>query len=253
MDHDLQTFVGRPGPAEVTVGVSLHNYGQFVLDALNSVRTQTLGTLSLIVVDDASTDAGAERARRWLVRNRRRFVRTTLVRRRRNAGLAAARNLALELTETPFFFTLDADNAIYPRCLQRLVSALRADRRAAMAYCVIERFGQECGLMGTSAWSGERLAGGNYIDAMALLRTTRLRQVGGYAAMTVPGWEDYDLWCQFVERGWHGVRVPEILARYRVHGASMLHTVTCRRERAGALIAEMRNRHPWLTIPQEQQ
>ena len=96
-----------------------------------------------------------------------------------------------------------------------------------------------------------RLAGGNYIDAMALLRTARLRAVGGYTRMSVAGWEDYDLWCRLAERGWRGLRVPEILARYRTHGASMLNTTTRRRDRAAALIDEMRRRHPWLTITVE--
>jgi hypothetical protein len=36
------------------------------------------------------------------------------------------------------------------------------------------------------------------------------------------GWEDYDLWCQIVEGGGHGVHVPEILAWYRRTAHSML-------------------------------
>src|SRR5262249_7187829 len=95
------------------------------------------------------------------------------------------------------------------------------------------------------------LAHGNYIDAMTLIRTARLREAGGYARMSVTGWEDYDLWCRFAELGWTGVRVPEILARYRTHGTSMLNTTTRREEKAALLITEMRARHPWLAITLE--
>ena len=239
------------GRAAVTVGVSLYNYGRYLAGALESVRAQSLEAVELIVVDDASSDDGPLRAERWLRRHGQRFVRATLLRRTANAGLAAARNLALAHARAPLFFVLDADNELYPRCLERLAAALAAARASAFAYPLIEAFGDNPGLMGTPVWSRDRLACGNYIDAMALIRTRRLREAGGYAHMSVPGWEDYDLWCRFAERGWAGVRVPEILARYRTHQASMLNTTTRRQARAAVLIAEMRARHPWLAITPE--
>ncbi len=237
--------------AGITVGVSLHNYGQFIIDALDSVAAQTFERLSLIVVDDGSTDNGPKRTLHWLQLHEHRFMRAVFVSRERNHGLAEARNLALELTQTPFHFVLDADNLLYPRCLERLSAALKSDRNAAMAYPLIEVFGDECGLMGTAVWSRERLEHGNYIDAMSLIRTARLREIGGYAMMSVTGWEDYDLWCRFVEHGWYGIRVPELLARYRVHGGSMLNTITRRKKNASKIVNEMKMRHPWLRLKLE--
>ena len=253
--NDTQETVhrfGRDGATpRVTVGISLHNYGRFILEALDSVRAQTLADVELVVVDDASTDEGPDRCERWMQRHAPRFIRATLVRRLCNKGLAATRNRAVEEANAPLFFVLDADNAVYPRCLARLADALEASPDAAFAYPVLEVFGAERRLMGTPLWSPERLAQGNYIDAMALVRVECLREMGGYARMPVTGWEDYDLWCRFAERGWCGVRVPEILARYRVHESSMLNTITRTRERTGALIADMIARHPWLTITPE--
>ena len=242
---------GNGGRADVTVAVSLHNYGRFILEALDSVKAQTLGAIELIIVDDASTDSGPDRAARWVRRHGQRFARALLLRQVVNAGLANARNLAVDEAAAPLFFVLDADNAIYPRCLERLATVLATARASAFAYPVIEMFGDSQGLMGTPVWSRARLAAGNYIDAMALMRTARLREVGGYARMVVTGWEDYDLWCRFAERGWSGARVPEILARYRTHASSMLNTTTRHHERSATLIGEMRARHPWLTITPE--
>jgi glycosyltransferase involved in cell wall biosynthesis len=243
---------GAGGRAAVTVAVSLHNYGRYIVEALDSVAAQTYDAIELVVIDDASNDDGPERAARWMRRHRRRFSRALLLRQAVNAGLAAARNLAIEQARAPLFFVLDADNAIYPRCLDRLSAALAAARPSAFAYPVIEMFGDDQGLMGTPLWSRCRLSAGNYIDAMALIRTARLRAVGGYARMTVTGWDDYDLWCRFAERGWSGVRVAEILARYRTHASSMLNTTTRREDRTAALIRDMKARHPWLSITAEQ-
>jgi hypothetical protein len=67
----------------------------------------------------------------------------------------------------------------------------------------------------------------NYVDAMALVRTAQVRDVGGYATdPRLHGWEDYDLWCTIAERGWHGAAVPEIVGRYRVADHSMLRSTT---------------------------
>lgn len=251
MDYRLEEHGRARGRPQVTVAISLHNYRKFIVEALDSVARQTLKPISLVVVDDASSDDGAGKASRWMRRHGSRFVRATLVRRVANAGLAPARNLALECADAPLFFVLDADNTIHPRCLERLAAALAADRRAVMAYCILEKFGDESGLMGTPVWDRDRLAAGNYIDAMSLVRTATLREIGGYARMRVMGWEDYELWCRFAERGFYGVRVPEILARYRVHGRSMLNTETRRKERAQLLMAEMLETHPWLTVSRD--
>jgi glycosyltransferase involved in cell wall biosynthesis len=170
------------------------------------------------------------------------------VRHAKNSGLATARNTAFSLSRTPYVFVLDADNEIYPRCVEECWLALRACD-AAFAYPILEKFGSESGLMGTELWSMARLAEGNYIDAMVLLRKSAWEEFGGYTKMdSGSGWEDYELWCKMAERGAYGVQVPQILARYRVHRSSMLRTHTNSDSTAPLLRNEMRRRHPWVTV-----
>jgi glycosyltransferase involved in cell wall biosynthesis len=250
-DYYIESYGSRRGSAGVTVAVSVYNYHKYIGEALDSVAAQTLKPVSLLVVDDASRDGSAESVSRWMRKHGPRFISALLVRRTSNAGLAAARNLAIRLVESPLLFIFDADNSLYPRCLERLSEALAADPHAAMAYCILEVFGEECRLMGTPLWNRDRLAIGNYIDAMSLLRTDVMRRLGGYASMPIPGYEDYDLWCRFVENGLYGVRVAEILARYRVHSASMLRTDTHSKKKMQHLVTQMVKLHPWLKISPE--
>jgi hypothetical protein len=70
-----------------------------------------------------------------------------------------------------------------------LLAAL-SDSGAAYAYPVIQEFGGCSGLMGTAPYHPSRFAGGNYIDAMALIAKSAWSAVGGYAEMR-SGWEDY--------------------------------------------------------------
>jgi glycosyltransferase involved in cell wall biosynthesis len=241
-DHRIIFERGKPG-AGVSVIVTVHNYQSVVTEALASLAAQTLAPLSLVIVEDRGQDRSVDVCHDWLAVHASRFEHACLVQHARNEGLSAARNTATALTHSKYIFVLDADNALYPRCIEQCLSHLDAGE-AAFAYPIIERFGEETGLMGIEAWSRERLSTGNYIDAMSLIRRSALESVGGYIMSY--GWEDFDLWCRMAEKNLHGVRVPNILARYRVHSTSMLRTVT--NPRHAELNREMMLRHPWLKL-----
>jgi hypothetical protein len=89
---------------------------------------------------------------------------------------------------------------------------------------------------------------GNYIDAMAMVRKAAWIAVGGYGALDPPGYEDYDFWCKLAEKGMHGARLPEVVARYRAHGDSMLHNITDLPEKKRRVLRGMISRHPWLSL-----
>jgi len=220
---------------EVTVVLPLYNYRQFITEALESVHAQTLADLDLIVVDDHSTDGGTAVAQEWLSSHAGRFRRARLLRHTQNSGLTATRNHGFREAATPFVLPLDADNALYPTCLEKLLRSLRASK-AAFAYCLLEQFGPglkatELPLIHLPPWNLTLLARGNYLDAMTLLRRAAWEEVGGYTtAMPRLGWEDYDLWLKLARAGAYGLQVFQILARYRVHPSSMLRTVTNRKD-----------------------
>ena len=230
----------------VTVAVSLYNYADVLPDCLNSVATQRHPHLDLIVVDDASSkDESLAVALGWLMAHAEDFERVLLLRHVRNQGLAEARNTAFERARSEFVFVLDADNMIYPRAVERLYDVMREGEFSA-AYSQLEFFGDEQRLGYADIWERDRLAGGNYIDAMALVSRQAWQQVGGYTHFE-GGWEDYDLWCKFVEHDLAAAYVPEILCRYRVHKASMLRGE--HQELAEQLKVQMTMRHPWLKLP----
>jgi glycosyltransferase involved in cell wall biosynthesis len=234
--------------AEVTVVIPVYNYARYVIEALDSVLHQTLGPLDLVVVDDASTDESLTVARDWASRHASRFNRLLVLRNCRNSGLARARNAGFDAAETPFILPLDADNRLRPECTAKCLRALRGSQ-AAFAYPYLQCFGGDDEVRGTPAFSAIRFATGNYIDAMALVAKWAWAAVGGYEHIIPSGWEDYDFWCRCVEHGLWGQQVPEVLADYRVHDMSMLHTHTDTRENKLRVIDELKARHAWLSIP----
>ncbi len=234
--------------AEVTVVVPLHNYAQFIVEALNSVAAQTLPDLDLVVVDDASSDDSLAITSAWVQRHATRFNRVQLLQHAVNAGLGPTRNSAMAQAETPFALALDADDRLLAPACEKLLMAMH-DGQADFVYPFIQQFGDGSAIMGQAPYSAQMLVGGNCISAIALIRKECWAAVGGYADIQ-QGWEDFDFWCKFVEMGMYGQQLPEVLAEYRVHGASMTHRITDMPHNKQALMALMCKRHPWLSMPQ---
>ncbi len=212
----------------VTSITALYNYEDLIGPALDSLVAGTFEDLEAVIVDDGSSDGSAAAVEGWMREHE--DIPALLVRHPINRGLGAARNTATDFARGAYVFVLDADNVLYPRCLEALVAALEADPDAAFAYPILEAFGLvdsyvESGgspLVSFSGWDPRKLRHANYIDALSIIRVDLLRRLGGYATdRRLFGWEDYDLWCRIAEEGGYGRLVPEILARYRVSPSSM--------------------------------
>lgn len=235
------------GTSRVSVIMPLYNYAHYVEEALDSVLRQTLRDIDVIVVDDRSTDNSVEVAARWLEQHAGRFNKIGLLRNRCNGKLARARNAGISFSDTEFYMALDADNALLPDCLELCMRQLD-ETGAAFAYPTISLFGQMQGELGAREYDPAHFQCGNYIDAMAMVRKACWIAVGGYTPLEPMGWEDYEFWCKLAEKGLFGVRVPETTAKYRMHGTSMLRTVTDLAESKQRVIEEMNRRHPWLQL-----
>ena len=250
----------------VAVVLSSFNYATRIQTALDSVLRQTATPLELIVVDDASTDDSAAVVQSWMDQQRKEqeqtpqpmFSRLLLLRHQVNSGLATARNTAFAAARADWCFVLDADNRLLPEavkaCLE-VVERLHACPRLAVVHPLIAmeieagRADEQRSLLGGPSWQRGRFLEGNIVDAMALVRRSAWRAVGGYSHLE-GGWEDYDFWCKFVAGGWQGVQCPQVLALYRSHTDAMTFRDTAHRQRA--LSRTLQQRHPWLRLPLSQ-
>ncbi|MCK0198405.1 glycosyltransferase [Ancylobacter sp. 6x-1] len=234
------------GLAEVTVIIPSHNYEHYVVEALDSVAAQTLETLDLVVVDDASPDRSLEVTVAWARRNAARFNRIVVLKNERNYGLGPSRNVGFDAARSPYVLPLDADNRLQPECCELLLAAIRNTTKA-FVYPTIQHFDASSALISNVPYCAQHLAAGNYIDAMALISKEAWAMVGGYDHVRF-GWEDYDLWCRFAELGLAGEWVPEVLADYRVHAASMLRQQTTVTQNYMTLMRDFERRHPWVGL-----
>lgn len=112
----------------VSIVMPLYNKAPYVVRALDSVGAQTITDFEVIVVDDASTDDGAD-----LVTgssdSRVRLVRQA------NAGPGAARNRGLMEAQGSYVAFLDADDCWLPQFLEQNLASLARHPDAAAVSC----------------------------------------------------------------------------------------------------------------------
>lgn len=111
-----------PSPPQplVTIGMPVHNVERTILDAVESIRLQTLADWELIIVDDGSTDRTPEILRAIT------DPRIRVILHRENAGLGQRLNETVALARAKYFARLDGDDVAYPERLATQLEYLRA-------------------------------------------------------------------------------------------------------------------------------
>ena len=201
----------RTSPAVV---IPAYNSSEFLRGSVESALSQTLEALSVVVVDDGSTDGTVDLANQLAKEDRRITVCT-----QSNRGPAAARNRGFQQLSPSHdaVLFLDSDDVLRPQALEQLVAAFEKPGAVSGAYGLpleMPRKGEAVEPAIQSAWGfdrrepagwrqrklrpGEPTGFGTFAKwnaiktpGQALLRTAALHAVAGFR--NVPA-EDWDLW-----------------------------------------------------------
>jgi O-antigen/teichoic acid export membrane protein len=231
--QELRRMIDRPNPAgpATTVVIPAYNGERTIGATIDSVLAQTVADLTVIVVDDGSTDDTVA-----VVRERMSDARVQLIA-KENGGVASARNAGVAGARTDYVSFLDNDDLWMPEYVREMVGALEADPRAGFAFAdgwwfddVIGRF-RRGSLTAMAQAPGtlpddpevllRALAAHNFIWGSVTVRRSALEEVGGFDP-EVNAVDDYDMWLRIVARGHTAVRPsrPLIIQRYRAESVS---------------------------------
>lgn len=212
----------------VSVIIPAYNAASLIERTLRSVLSQTYQNLEVWVVDDGSTDQTSE----VVMAIAHQDSRLQLLH-QANAGVAAARNLAIAHAQGEFIAPIDADDLWHPEAIEKLLAALQsAGKDAAVAYAWsldIDEQDQSLGIIHADAVQGnvlKTLLCHNFIAnaSATLIRRCCLDQVGYYnpqlKAQNAQGCEDWDLYLRLAVPFEFAV-VPEVLVGYRKVSTSM--------------------------------
>jgi glycosyltransferase involved in cell wall biosynthesis len=210
----------------VSVLMPACNAARWLPAALDSALAQTFTDFEVLLVDDGSTDATGAVADAYAARDPR-----VRVIHQANAGLPAARNVAIAAARGDLLALLDADDEWLPEHLAQAVAALDADPALGLVHADIQRIdaaGQPLARHGPPRWRGVAdpfaalaLRREHVSCPTAVFRRRCIDVVGAFdLQFTGLGCEDRDLWLRIVER--FPVRyLDRVTARYRMHAGSM--------------------------------
>lgn len=231
-----------PDPA-VTFVIPCYNHGRFVGEAVRSSLSQRGVHVHVVVVDDGSDDGSTPDACEACAGKRVRVIHQP------NKGLPAARNRGAADADTPYLVFLDADDYVRPRFARTLYNAITAqdDPGVSHAYCQEQLVGLGHGVWRVPDWDVRLLKITNLHPVTCLVRRDCFEAVGGFNESMTRGYEDWDLWLSFAERGWRGLRVREPLFVWRRHSHdTMVMNVIHDHER---LYRSLVQQHPALYDP----
>jgi glycosyltransferase involved in cell wall biosynthesis len=181
---------------DVSVIIPTYNRRAMVLEAIDSVQTQSIREFELIVVDDGSTDGSAEHLKG--------LTKAVRIERIEHRGPAAARNRGVALARAPLIAFLDSDDLWAPTKLERQLAFMRAN-----SGCAISQTNEIWIRNGRRVNPGVRhrkRAGDIFIDSLrtclismsaTMMRTDLFRSLGGFDE-TMMAAEDYDLWLRIL-------------------------------------------------------
>jgi glycosyltransferase involved in cell wall biosynthesis len=235
----------------VSVIVPAYNAEAFVERTLKSVLRQTYKNLEVLVVDDGSKDKTFE-----IVQSIAQTDSRVILIRQKNAGVAAARNLAIEKSTGEYIAPIDADDIWYPEKIEKQVNCiLKVDESVGLVYSWSINIDENDLIIGQ--YQGSKAEGEVYISLLCqnfidnasnpLIRRSCLKQIGGYNCQfkqqAAQGCEDWDIYLRIAE--YYEFRVvPEFLIGYRQVIGSMATNYKAMVKSHDLVIADVQQRHP---------
>lgn len=141
---DLLDFAGHRSP-RISAVVPNYNYAHYLPQRLESLSSQTLPLLEILVLDDASTDDSLEvlQAERGRI-----HPEPELVRNARNSGSVFRQWAAgVRRAQGEFVWIAEADDLAHPQMLAALAQPMLADPSIVMAYCQSEQMDSDGGTL----------------------------------------------------------------------------------------------------------
>ena len=185
---------------EVSVIIPTYNRRAMLLEAIDSVLTQSTPAFELIVIDDGSTDGTSE------TEHLRRLAETIRIKIDRidHRGPAAARNRGVAIARAPLVAFLDSDDLWSPTKLERQLAFMRDNPGCAISQTneIWIRNGRRV----NPGLRHRKRAGDIFIDSLrtcliamssVMMRTELFRSSGGFDEQMAAA-EDYDLWLRIL-------------------------------------------------------
>ena len=214
--------------AIVTINLLTYNSSKYVLEMLESIKAQTYKPLILHVCDDCSTDATVKMCRKWIEKNRSRFLESRIIMSQNNTGISGNLNRGLDACRTEWLKTADGDDVLEPDCIETYIRYVSVHPEATVVFSRVRFFCSKIDSfernsnwfvenLSPNEWYERLITQGNTIPAStSFLNVNRLRELDVKADERLPLLEDYPMWINLANKGVKFHYIDKELVKYRV-------------------------------------
>lgn len=235
----------------VAIIIANFNYGQYVVESIESALKQKYPKVVVIVVDDMSTDNSDEQIMsvykshgsepdvhdseplftlKYGDINGKDLL---YVKMKKHVNVSMARNIAIDLAinKADYYMILDADDIAYEDKTTELAAALFASSNIGVAYADYNIYNVEAETTTPEfkePFDKKRLMQECIVHSGAMITKkalTECRDEFGYYDIHMRTCEDYDLWMRISEK-YMIVHVPKLLSLVRVHKKNSTNVVS---------------------------
>lgn len=217
----------------VTVIALCYNHERFLIECLESIRSQTFQNFQLIVTNDYSTDGSSELIAAWLKQH---YPSAIYLNHQANIGICRTLNEAISHASGEYISMIATDDVWEPEKIEKQLSVMQnVSKNVVVAYSDALQIDENSDLVSPSFIDAhlhgktpptgdifDFLVARPYIPAMAtLIRREAILAVGGYDSRLI--YEDYDMWLRLAEHH-EFIFIPGHVAKYRIVSSSMVRS-----------------------------
>ena len=225
--------------------IASYNYGDYLIEAIESVLSQTLVPDEILITDDCSDDETQIIAESYVNKYPNLI---SYNRNETNLGIVENFNKAISLTDADLICFLGADNRFVSNYIEKTFTTIRSNPQIGVAYTDYAFFGSRAKIkyekMSDELKSGviddyyyqikfpeyetldkqiEEINKRNFIHGSSLFRKQAFDEVGGYKETNVA--EDYNLFKRMLNAGWMAAKASTNL-EYRQHSEGQANNIS---------------------------
>ena len=186
---------------------------EYLVECLESILKQSYPNFEIILIDDNSSNIETLNTLKEYENNSKIKIKY----RKTNGMISVASNDGIKLAKGEFLVLVDNDDKLDQNAFYYLVEALNKDRTLDFIYTDEDKMdihGKYFEPHFKPDYSPDTLMGMNYICHLSCLRTSLVREVGGFRK-EYDGSQDYDLFLRVLDKTKKIYHVPRILYHWR--------------------------------------
>jgi len=224
----------------VSIIVITYNSSKYVIETLESAKTQNYQNIELIVSDDCSTDNTVKICRDWIENNKERFVRTELITTKKNTGISANCNRGFKVAQGEWVKSIAGDDILSQECISTFQSYINLHPDICFFFSDIDIFGSEefshkrdlvrnwidksikriDSLKTSNAQYNELKINNIICSPSAIYQREAFNLLGGFDE-DIKLLEDYPFWINVTKNGYKIICIKEKLVKYRINEHSV--------------------------------